>query len=123
MKKNNDYIQFDEQVERFLRRQMTEKEELSFRQLLAEKPELKERAHITALMIREMRNAVQEESIEGQKIIDAVKGMSEGQFREVAGISKENPAAANSVRLWPRLMKYAVAACIIGFVAIIGLQQ
>lgn len=119
MEKNNDYMQFDEQVERYLRRQMTVEEERAFKQSLADNPELKERARITALMIREMRNAVAEESSEDQKIIQAVKGMNEEQFRKAAGILPK----AKVIRLWPRVMKYAVAACIVGIVAIIGVQQ
>ncbi len=119
MEKNNDYIQFDEQVERYLRRQMTAEEERAFKQLLAENPELKERARITALMIREMRNAVAEQSSEDQKIIQAVKGMSEEQYRKAAGL----PPKAKVIRLWPRVMKYAVAACIVGIVAIVGVRQ
>lgn len=106
MEKNNDYMQFDEQVERYLRRQMTVEEERAFKQSMADNPELKERARITALMIREMRNAVAEES-------------SEEQFRKAAGILPK----AKVIRLWPRVMKYVVAACIVGIVAIIGVQQ
>lgn len=95
-------MQFDEQVERYLRRQMTVEEERAFKQSLADNPELKERARITALMIREMRNAVAEESSEDRKIIQAVKGMNEEQFRKAAGILPK----AKVIRLWPRVMKY-----------------
>lgn len=119
MNKNNDYIQFDEQVERYLRRQMTSEEESTFKQLLSDNVELRERARTTALMIREMHNVVEEESTENDKIIKAVKGMSEETFRNAAGL----PPKAKVFRLWPRVMKYAVAACVIGVFAIVGIQQ
>lgn len=119
MEKNDNYIQFDEQVERYLRRRMTVDEERDFKQLLTENPDLKERARFTALMIREMRNAVEEESSENQKVIHAIKGMSEKQYRKAAGLFFKKKV----VRLWPKVIKYAIAACIVGIVCYVGIEQ
>lgn len=119
MKTDKDYIQFDEQVECYLRHRMTAEEERAFKQLLSEDAELKDRARFTALMIREMRSAVKDNASEGEKIIHAVKGMSEEQFRGAAGLQPK----AKTIRLWPRIMKFAVAACVVGIISMVGLRQ
>ena len=104
MEKNN-YELFDEQVNRFLRHQMTAVEEQEFRNLLNKDPELKERAQITALMIKEMEAVGKEQD---RMIISEIKGMSESEFRKIAGLKPQ----IQVVRFWPKFVKYAAAACV-----------
>ncbi|MCC8038917.1 MAG: hypothetical protein LIP02_12440 [Bacteroidales bacterium] len=117
MKTDNDYIKFDEQVDRYLRKQMTPAEESEFKALLARDPELKSRARTTAMMIRAMRQVTAESKDEGQAIIDSAKEMSEEQFRKEMGFPAKKSQL--SVRpFWPRFVAYAAAACVLGFIAV-----
>ena len=55
MEKINNFELFDAKVEKYLRNKMTDKEENLFMEELASDSELKERARITALMIKTMQ--------------------------------------------------------------------
>lgn len=102
---NPDYEQFDERVDLFLRRQMSPEDEKSFREELADNEELRHRARTIALMAREMGTMQQERD---NKISETIKGMSEQEFRRVAGIK------AKTVGMHSWIVKLAVAACVIG---------
>lgn len=112
MEKNN-YELFDEQVDRFLRHQMTAEEEHEFRTQLASNPDLKRRAQLTALMIKEMQAVGREQDHE---IVAEVKGMSEAEFRQAAGLKPKLRVR----RFWPQFVKYAAAACVTGFLIVGG---
>lgn len=108
MEKMNNFEEFDTRVDRYLRHQMTAEEEQAFRSEIASDSEKKERARITALMIKAMQ---QEGLSQDNKIIEEIRGMNEAQFRKTLGLK---PRVIN---LWPRIIKYSVAACAVGFVS------
>ena len=54
MEKINNYEEFDAKVDRYLRHQMTAEEEQTFKFEIALDDEKRERARITALMIKKM---------------------------------------------------------------------
>jgi hypothetical protein len=45
------------------------------------------------------------------KIIEEIRGMNEAQFRKTLGLKPR------IINLWPRIIKYSVAACAVGFVS------
>lgn len=108
MEKMNNFEEFDARVDRYLRHQMTAEEEQAFRSEIASDSEKKERARITALMIKAMQ---QEGLSQDNKIIEEIRGMNEAQFRKTLGLKPR------IINLWPRIIKYSVAACAVGFVS------
>lgn len=108
MEKMNNFEEFDTKVDRYLRHQMTAEEEQAFRSEIASDSEKKERARITALMIKAMQ---QEGLSQDNKIIEEIRGMNEAQFRKTLGLKPR------IINLWPRIIKYSVAACAVGFVS------
>ena len=108
MEKMNNFEEFDTRVDRYLRHQMTAEEEQAFRSEIASDSEKKERARITALMIKAMQ---QEGLSQDNKIIEEIRGMNEAQFRKTLGLKPR------IINLWPRIIKYSVAACAVGFVS------
>lgn len=108
MEKMNNFEEFDTKVDRYLRHQMTAEEEQAFRSEIASDSEKKERARITALMIKAMQ---QEGLSQDNKIIEEIRGMNEAQFRKKLGLKPR------IINLWPRIIKYSVAACAVGFVS------
>jgi len=118
----DNYEQFDERLERFLKDQMTDEER---QQLLAElkaDPELMQRAQVMALTIQQMDEARREE---GEKVIDIIKNTAEQQFRDKLGLKPAATIGVTAARaapqpkrpLWRRAATYAVAACLLGVVA------
>jgi hypothetical protein len=69
MEKMNNFEEFDTRVDRYLRHQMTAEEEQAFRSEIASDSEKKERARITALMIKAMQ---QEGLSQDNKIIEEI---------------------------------------------------
>ena len=112
MEKMINYEEFDERVERFLRRQMTSEEEQSLKSELASDPEKKDRARVMALMIKTMQQEGQKQDL---AIIDDIRGMDEAQFRKAAGLKPK-------VRIIPLWIKCAAAACVVGIVAFGGFR-
>ena len=81
MEKMNNTTDFDANVDRFLRHQMTCDEEGHFKAELLADPDKKERARIIALMVKSMR---QEGLKQDQAIVDKIYNMDENQFRGAA---------------------------------------
>ena len=111
MEKMNNFEEFDAKVDKFLRHQMTAEEEQAFKQEIALNPEKKARARITALMIKTM---LQEGLKNDQNIINDIRGLNEVQFRKTLGLK---PRVFN---LWSRIIKYSVAACVLGIISFVG---
>ena len=109
MEKINNYEEFDAKVDRYLRHQMTVEEEQAFKSEIALDNEKRERARITALMIKKMQQAGLKHD---HKIIEAIHGMNEAQFRKTLN------SKPRMVNLWSNIIKYSVAACIVGIVSI-----
>ena len=107
MEKNNNYEIFDAKVDRFLRHQMTSQEEQEFKTELAANPELMARAKTMALMIKSMSGVGLKRD---QQFVEDIKGMSEAEFRKVAGLKPK----AKVVSFWPKFTRYAAAACVTG---------
>lgn len=109
MEKNSNYEIFDAKVDKFLRHQMTTQEEQQFKAELASDPELASRAKTMALMIKSMQTVGLQQD---QKLVDEIKGMSETEFRKVAGLKSK----VKLVPFWPKFMRYAAAACVAGLI-------
>lgn len=107
MEKNNNYENFDAMVDKFLRHQMTASEEKEFKSELVNSPELVARAKTIALMIKSMQKVGLEQD---QKLVNEIKGMSEAEFRKVAGLKPK----VKAVPFWPKFTRYAAAACVAG---------
>lgn len=107
MEKNNNYEIFDAKVDRFLRHQMTSQEEQEFKAELAANPELMARARTMALMIKSMAVVGLKRD---QQFVEDIKGMSEAEFRKVAGLKPK----AKAVSFWPKFTRYAAVACVAG---------
>ena len=101
MDKNYEY--FDLQVDRFLRNQMSEEEAIAFMSELSSDVEKKERARIIALMIKSMDKVGIEHD---QQIVNQIKGLSKAEFKKLIGIK------TTLISLFPKAMKYGIAACI-----------
>lgn len=109
VEKNNNYENFDAKVDRFLRHQMTYQEEQEFKAELAANPELMARAKTMALMIKSMSDVGLKRD---QQFIEDIKGMSEAEFRKVAGLKPK----AKVISFWPKFTRYAAAACVAGLI-------
>ncbi len=107
MMEMNNFEDFDARVDRFLRHNMTREEELAFKLEIAKDSEKKERARLTALMIKTMR---QEGLERDYKIIEYVKNINEEEFRNKLKLK------SRVINFLPRIIKYSIAACITGFV-------
>lgn len=140
-----DYEEFDAKVDRFLCRRMTPEEERAFQAELASSPELMERARVTALMIREMKELRREQeeqmademeqarqwcasSREKDQMAAFVDFESKKQpVAEVPGQSSADGAKISlpekKRRLWPRVAVVAAAACVVGSVFTVGLRM
>lgn len=113
MEKMSNYEEFDAQVDRFLRHQMTVEEEQSFKSELDADPEKKSRARVMALMIQSMKKEGLKQDLQ---IVSDIKGMSEAQFRKAVGIKPK------VIPFWPRFIKYAAAACVAGIICWSGVH-
>ena len=112
MEKINNFEEFDNKVDKFLRHQMTaEEEEEAFKLEIALDPEKKTRARITALMVRTMQ---QEGLKHDRNIINDIRGLNEAQFRKALGLK---PRKFN---LWSRIIKYSIAALVTGIILFVG---
>lgn len=105
MEKKINFEEFDARVDRFLRHQMAAEEELAFKSELKADSEKNERARITALMVKTMNKEGQRQDM---TIVNEIRNMSESQFLKAVGL---RPLV---IKLWPRYVKYATAACFIG---------
>lgn len=79
MIKNNDEV-FDEQVERFLKKQLSQEEEDAFKRELAENPEKLKRAKSIALAIKNMRNTSKKKDSD---VIKAIKDTSQESINKI----------------------------------------
>lgn len=115
MEKNN-YEHFDEQLDRYLRHEMTPDEERNFKELLESDNELKERASAAALMIKSMfkANCSEAELTEDQRMVEAIRGMDEAEFRRIV---RQKP---KMLLFRPKFIAYAAAACIACVIAWTG---
>jgi len=111
--KEHDYTVLDDRIEKYLSGEMTAEEETKFEEELKTSEELCSRTYMTALLIREMDEVSKERD---QHIVDDIKQMSEDDFR--AAIKPHRTAI-----LWAKLVAYAVAACFIGIICTVGMQQ
>lgn len=100
---NKDYEYFDLQVDRFLRNQMSEEESAALMSELVSDVEKKERARVIALMIKSMNKVGMEHD---QQIVNQIKGLSRSDFKKAVGIK------SSLISLWPKVLKYGIAACI-----------
>lgn len=108
-----DYIDFDERVEKFLRNQMSTEEIATFKAELTADEEKKQRAHTIALMVKTMNKIGLERD---QRVVNSIKNISEVQFRKVAGLKP------HIMPIWPRIAKYAIAACFTGLLVFGGFK-
>ncbi len=104
MEKINKFVDFDAKVDKFLRHQMTEEEEILFKSELHSNQEKRERARTIALTIKSM----QKEGIRhDQMIVDNIGGMNEFQFRKEVGLRPKK------INLRSYFFRYMAAASVI----------
>ena len=104
MEKIDNFVDFDAKVDKFLRHQMTEDEEVLFKSELHSDQEKMGRARTIALTIRSM----QKEGIKhDQMIVDKIGGMNEFQFRKDVGLSPKK------ISLRSYFFRYMAAASVI----------
>ena len=108
---DKDYTTFDEQVDHFLRNQMTAEEIGNFKTELASDVAKMQRAKIIALMVRSMEKVGMQHD---QLLVDAIKYMDEKQFRRFAGLKP------HTISLWSKIIQYASAACLAGILCLGG---
>ena len=111
MEKINNFELFDAKVEKYLRNKMTDKEENLFMEELASDPELKERARITALMIKTMQQEGMKQDV---AIVDSIRQMDEKSFRKALGLR------TRIIRMLPKYVRIAAAACVVGIISMVG---
>lgn len=104
---------FDELTNRFLKKQLTAEEEQQYISKLQEIPALRKRAQVIALTVEQMGSIIAKQN---KDIIGLVANMSESQFRNAAIIP------AKVIPLWPRITRYAAAACIVVMVGFGGFK-
>jgi len=116
----NSYENFDEQVDLFLKKKMTEQEEQEFLAVLKNDPELLKRAQTIALMIQQMdvlhkeREQPLRESLKKMAEHELAIEMAEASFsgvpepadKETSDTSK--PVSSSSNHIW----RYLAAACV-----------
>ena len=71
---------FDQRVELFLKKQMTDKEELEFKKELSSDPEKLSRAKIIALAVKQMKSASKSEDV---NIVNSIKSMPHDKYEDV----------------------------------------
>lgn len=106
MTREERYIEYDERIDRYLRNQMSDSERLEFEQDVDNDQELRERLVATALLVQ----GIAQEGMrrEGQAQLDAIKQMSEKQFKNTV----QGP------KLYKTLMRWAAGvAALLALVA------
>lgn len=80
MTREEQYIEFDERINRYLRNQMSDDERLSFEQEVDQNQELRERLVATALLVQ----GIAQEGMrrEGGAQLDAIRQMSQEEFQQ-----------------------------------------
>jgi len=124
---------FDEQVSKFLKKQMSDEDEKTFKEKLLENPILMERAKTIALTIQQMDEVKKQQ---GTKVVNIIQDMQENQLLELATAGQKEEVNADTkqkdgvhtthqketimVPLWRKISSYVAAACIIGIIAFGG---
>lgn len=108
---DKDYITFDEQVDRFLRNQMTVEESADFKAELSADAEKMQRAKTIALMVKSMEKVGRQQD---QQLVDTIRHLDEKQFRRFAGLKP------NTISFWPKILRYASVACLAGILCLGG---
>lgn len=108
---NDQMSHFDDLTNRFLKKQLTSKEEAQYLNKLKEIPALRERAQVIALAVEQMGEVSKEAS---RDIIGRIRKQSETAYRRTAKLP------AKQVRLWTHVARYAAAASVIFFVGFGG---
>ena len=111
MVKIDDLELFDARVDKYLRNQMTVEEESEFMEEFASDSEKKERARITALMVKAMRQQGMKHDL---AIVDNIRQMGEKDFRKALGLK------TRVISMLPIYAKIAAAACFVGIVTFGG---
>lgn len=108
---NSNFTHFDEEVSRFLKKQMTEAEEASFKAKLKANKHLESRAKTIALTIKEMQSIKKEEEI---RVVEKIAEVGESKFRKEAGLSSK------VISLVPFMNQHVAAACVAGLIVLGG---
>lgn len=136
---------FDDEVSRFLKKQMNEAEEVSFKAKLKANKLLESRAKTIALTIKEMQSIKKKEEV---RVVEQIAEVGESQFRKEVGLPskviplvpfmKRHVVAASLFRkevglpskvisLVPFMKRHVAAACIAGLIVLsvgsVGIMQ
>ena len=108
MTREERYIEYDERIDRYLRRQMDESERAAFEQDVDNNEELRERLVATAMLARGVAQAGMQR--EGQAQIDAIRQMTRAEyFRAAKGKRNRQP--------WWSFMKWASGIAALAVIA------
>lgn len=108
---NLNHTHFDEEVSRFLKKQMNEAEEVSFKAKLKANKLLESRAKTIALTIKEMQSIKNEEEV---RVVEQIAEVGESQFRKEVGLPSK------VISLVPFMKQHVAAACIAGLIVLSG---
>ena len=102
---------FDDEVSRFLKKQMNEAEEVSFKAKLKANKLLESRAKTIALTIKEMQSIKKKEEV---RVVEQIAEVGESQFRKEVGLPSK------VISLVPFMKQHVAAACIAGLIVLSG---
>ena len=102
---------FDDEVSRFLKKQMNEAEEVSFKAKLKANKLLESRAKTIALTIKEMQSIKKKEEV---RVVEQIAEVGESQFRKEVGLPSK------VISLVPFMKRHVAAACIAGLIVLSG---
>lgn len=109
----NNIEDFDARLDDFLKKKMSNEEQQAFLSELNGNPDLLDRAKVIALAIQQMKEIRSEQD---KKVVEAILQMDEKKFRAVGNLKPSH-------RILPigyKVVRYAVAACIVGAVCFGG---
>ena len=122
---NTNLTSFDDEVNRFLRNQMTKEEEIAFKLKVKADKQLESRAKLIALTIKEMKSINEKQD---SLVIEHISNIDETKFREKVDLPRrEDPISgtgsnenvksrrpSNIISFVPFLRQHIAAACITG---------
>lgn len=108
---DKDLSRFDEMLSRYIKGQLSEVEEVEFKQLIADDPELRNKAIATARLVKAMDDVVNEQDI---KVIGEIKQSTEKEIKIVASdVSGAMIKRPRILKFRKFILSFSVAASIL----------
>jgi len=109
MTREERYIEYDERIDRYLRKQMDDSEQVAFEQEVDSNQELRERLVATAMLVKGISQAGMQR--EGQAQLDAIKQMNRD------GLIQTTKSHGNRKPMWS-IMKWASGIAAVAIIAL-----